>query len=187
VPLAQLPTREVTVVVRAQDDPAALAGTARAAVAALDPAEPLSRMFTMEALVTHYTAPYTTTSQFVLVFGLVTLVLAGVGVYGVIAYAFSQRTREIGIRMALGARRGDVAGLVLRQVRTLLLAGLVPGLLLAWGLGRALQGFLVGVTPTDWRVYLAICLLLAGVAVIAALEPARRATGVDPVKALRYE
>jgi putative ABC transport system permease protein len=187
VPLAQLPTREVTVVVRAQDDPAALAGTARAAVAALDPAEPLSRMFTMEALVTHYTAPYTTTSQFVLVFGLVTLVLAGVGVYGVIAYAFSQRTREIGIRMALGARRRDVARLVLRQLRTLLLAGLVPGLLLAWGLGRALQGFLVGVTPTDWRVYLAICLLLAGVAVIAALEPARRATGVDPVKALRYE
>jgi ABC-type antimicrobial peptide transport system permease subunit len=156
-------------------------------VAALDPAEPLSRVFTMNALITHFTAPFTTTSQFVLVFGLVTLVLAGVGVYGVISYAFSQRTREIGIRMALGARRGDVASLVLRQVRLLLVAGLAPGLLIAWGLGRALQAFLVGVTPTDWRVYVAMCLLLAAVAVVAALEPARRATGVDPVRALRYE
>jgi predicted permease len=187
VPLAQHPVREVTVVVRAQGDPAGLVGTARAAVAALDPAEPLSRVFTMDALVTHFTAPYTTTSGFVLVFGLVTLVLAAVGVYGVISYAFSQRTREIGIRMALGARRGDVARLVLGQVRLLLLAGLAPGLLLAWSLGRALQSFLVGVTPTDWRVYLAMCLLLAGVAVVAALEPARRATAIHPVDALRYE
>ena len=156
-------------------------------MAALDPAEPLSRVFTMNALITHFTAPFTTTSQFVLVFGLVTLVLAGVGVYGVISYAFSQRTREIGIRMALGARRGDVASLVLRQVRVLLVAGLAPGLLIAWSLGRAMQAFLVGVTPTDWRVYAAMCLLLAGVAVVAALEPARRATAVDPVRALRYE
>ena len=172
---------------RALGDPIALVGTARAAVAALDPAEPLSRVFTMGALVTHFTAPYTTTSRFVLVFGLVTLLLAGVGVYGVISYAFSQRTREIGIRMALGARRGDVAGLVLRQLRMLLLAGLVPGLVLAWGLGRALQTFLVGVTPTDWRVYVTMCLLLAGAALVAALEPARRATAIQPVDALRYE
>ncbi len=187
VPLAQQPTREVTVVVRAQDDPIALAGTARAAVAALDPAEPLSRVFTMDALVTHFTAPYTTTSRFVLVFGVVTLLLAGVGVYGVISYAFSQRTREIGIRMALGAGRGDVAGLVLRQLRALLLAGLVPGLVLAWGLGRALQTFLVGVTPTDWRVYVTMSVVLAGAALVAALEPARRATAIHPVDALRYE
>jgi putative ABC transport system permease protein len=156
-------------------------------VAAIDPGEPLSNVFTMEALVSHFTAPYTVTSRFVLVFAGVTLILAGVGVYGVISYAFSRRTREIGIRMALGARRGDVGSLVLRQVQRLLLAGLVPGLLVAWGLGRAMQAFLVGVTPTDWRVYLAMCLLLAGVAVVAALEPTRRATAVDPVSALRYE
>ena len=187
VPLAQRPTRAVTAVVRTQGDPHTLVGTARAAVAAIDPGEPLSNVYTMETLVSHFTAPYAVTSQFVLVFAAVTLILAGVGVYGVISYAFSRRTREIGIRMALGARRGDVGSLVLRQVRVLLLAGLVPGLLIAWGLGRAMQAFLVGVTPTDWRVYLAMCLLLAGVAVIAALEPARRATGVDPVKALRYE
>ena len=187
VPFAQHPVREVTVVVRAHSDPGALVGTARAAVAAINPAEPLSRVFTMDALVSHFTAPYTTTSRFVLVFGVVTLVLAGVGVYGVISYAFSRRTREIGIRMALGARRGDVAGLVLRQVRVLLLAGLAPGLLLAWILGRAMQAFLVGVTPTDWRVYLAMCVLLAGVAGVAALVPARRATAIHPVDALRYE
>jgi putative ABC transport system permease protein len=187
VPLAQHPTRAVTVVARTHGDPHALVGTARAAVAAIDPGEPLSNVFTMEALVSHFTAPYTVTSWFVLVFAAVTLILAGVGVYGVISYAFSRRTREIGIRMALGARRGDVGSLVLRQVQRLLLAGLVPGLLVAWGLGRAMQAFLVGVTPTDWRVYLAMCLLLAGVAVVAALEPTRRATAVDPVSALRYE
>jgi ABC-type lipoprotein release transport system permease subunit len=76
---------------------------------------------------------------------------------------------------------------VLRQLRMLLLAGLVPGLVLAWGLGRALQTFLVGVTPTDWRVYVTMCVLLAGAALVAALEPARRATAIQPVDALRYE
>jgi putative ABC transport system permease protein len=187
VPLAQQPVREATVVVRARSSPEALVGAARAAVASIDRAEPISRVFTMEALIGHFTAPYTITSEFVFVFGLLTLLLAGVGVYGVVSYAFSRRTREIGIRIALGARRADVTGLVLRHIRTLLVAGLVPGLLLAWGIGRAMLAFLVGVTATDWRVYLSMCLLLTAVAVLAALAPARRAAAVDPVSALRHE
>jgi putative ABC transport system permease protein len=115
------------------------------------------------------------------------LLLAGVGVYGVISYAFAQRTREIGIRMALGAQRADVVRLVLEQIRTFLLGGSLPGLLLAWLLGKALQAMLVGVTPTDWRLYLSMTLLLAIVAVVAAVVPARRAISVDPIEALRYE
>ena len=119
--------------------------------------------------------------------GVVTLLLAGVGVYGVISYTFAQRTREIGIRMALGARRTDVAGLVFKQIRSFMLAALVPGLLLAWALGHALQAMLVGVTPTDWRIYLTMSAVLTTVALLAAAVPVRRAIAIEPVTALRYE
>lgn len=104
-----------------------------------------------------------------------------------IAYTFAQRTREIGIRMALGSGRLDVAMLVLKQLRLFLLAALVPGLVLAWVLGHALEAMLVGVTPTQSSIYIAMSALLAAVAAVAALVPARRATAVDPVTALRYE
>ena len=184
---AQRPTRDMTIVVRASGDPASLVETVRGAVIALDPAEPLSSVFTMEALLGHVTAPHTITASFASVLGALTLLLAAVGVYGVISYAFAQRTREIGIRMALGARRIEVAALVMRQVRTLLLAGLVPGLALAWLLGQALKALLFGVAPTDWHVYVTMSMLLAAIAVLAALVPARRATAVDPIAALRDE
>ena len=184
---AQHPTRAMTFVVRAAGDPEALVETVRSAVAALDPAEPLSQVFTMQALIGHVTAPHTIVASFVAVLGGLTLLLAAVGVYGVISYTFAQRTREIGIRMALGARRIEVAALVMRQVRTLLLAGLVPGLAIAWLLGSALKALLFGVAPSDWRVYAAMSTLLAVIAVLAALVPARRATAVDPIAALRYE
>jgi putative ABC transport system permease protein len=187
VPLAQRPDRGATIVVRAADAPDALVETVRGAVAALDPAEPLSRVFTMDALIGHVTAPFITTANFVMFLGALTLLLAAVGVYGVVSYSFAQRTKEIGIRMALGARRIEVAALVMRQVRTLLLAGLVPGLILAWLLGQSLEALLFGVAATDWRVYAAMTLVLAAIAVLAALVPARRATAVDPIAALRYE
>jgi putative ABC transport system permease protein len=182
---AQRPARDMTVVVRASGDPASLVETVRGAVLALDPAEPLSRVFTMDALLGHVTAPYTITASFASFLGALTLLLAAVGVYGVISYAFAQRTREIGIRMALGARRSEVAALVMRQVRTLLLAGLVPGLTLAWLLGQAMKALLFGVAPTDWRVYAAMSTLLAAIAVLAAVVPVRRATSIDPIAALR--
>jgi ABC-type antimicrobial peptide transport system permease subunit len=133
------------------------------------------------------TAPFTSISTFVTFFGALTLLLAGVGVYGVISYSFAQRTREIGLRMALGASRVDVAALVLKQIRTLLLAGLVPGLALAWTLGHALEAILFHASPADWRVYVAMCALLTAVALLASLLPARRATAIDPITAPRYE
>ena len=187
VSIAQRPRRFMTVIVRTGGDADALSATVRAAVSALDPAEPISRMFTMERMVTFVTGPYQTISTFVTFFGALTLLLSAVGVYGVIAYTFAQRTREIGIRMALGARRLDVAGLVMRQLRMFLVAALVPGIVLAWVLGHALEAMLVGVTPTEASIYIAMSLLLAAVAAMAALVPAHRATAVDPATALRYE
>jgi putative ABC transport system permease protein len=187
VPFAQRPDRRMMVVVRAAEDPAALAGMVRSAVSAIDPGEPVSRVFTMQSLTHQITGPFETTAAFVAALGVVTLLLAGVGVYGVVSYTFAQRTREIGIRMALGARRGDVAGLVLKQVRTFILAALVPGVLLAWALGNALRGMLVGVTPTDWQTYVTMSALLTVVAVLAAAIPVRRAMAIEPVTALRHE
>ena len=187
LPFAQSPRRAATVVVRSSGAPDLLAASVRAAVAQLDPAEPVSDVATMESRIGRVTAPFRTISLFVTFFGAVTLLLAGIGVYGVVSYSFAQRTREVGIRMALGARRTDVAALVLNQVRTFLLAGVVPGLALAWLLGQAMKAILFGVTPTDWRVYAAMSLLLTMVALLAALVPARRATAIDPTVALRYE
>ena len=187
VPFSQRPNPRMMVVIRSSGDPEALASTIRAAVTAIDPAEPVSRIFTMESLIHLITGPFETTAAFVACFGAITLLLAGVGVYGVIAYAFAQRTREIGIRMALGARRADVAGLVLRQIRTFMLAALIPGLALAWIIGHALQAMLVGVTPTDWRIYTMMTLVLTAVGLLAAAVPVRRATAIDPVTALHYE
>ena len=153
MPFAQRPSREMTVIVRATGDAESLIATSRDVVATLDSAEPIARVFAMDALIGHVTTPFQTMSTFVSFFGAVTLLLAGVGVYGVVSYNFSQRTREIGLRMALGASRADVAALVLAQIRAFLLLGLAPGLGLAWVLGTAMKGMLVGVTPTDWRLY----------------------------------
>jgi len=156
-------------------------------VAAVDPAEPVSAIATMDELIRRVTGPYETIGTFVTVLGIITLLLAGVGVYGVVSYTFAQRTREIGIRMALGATRVDIAMLVLRQIRVLLGAAFVPGLGLAFALGHTLKAILFGVTPTDLRLYGAMALLLAAVAVLAASVPARRASRIDPMRALRYD
>jgi putative ABC transport system permease protein len=187
VPVAQNAHRLMTLVVRTTGDPESVSVTVRAAIAALDPAEPVSRTLSMDTLIGLVTKPFETISTFVTFFGVLTLLLAGVGVYGVVAYTFAQRTREIGIRMALGARRMDVAALVLKQLRLFLLAALLPGLGLAWGLGQALEALLVGVSPTEWPLYAAMSALLAAVAFLGALVPARRAIAIDPVTALRYE
>ena len=187
VPFAQMPNRQMVVAIRTPGDPESLLGTVHAAVAAVDPAEPVSRVYTMENLIHQVTGPFETLATFVAVLGGVTVLLAGIGVYGVVSYTFARRTREIGVRVALGARRSDVAALVLRQIRFFMSIAIVPGLALAWAIGYGLRAMLVGVTPTDWRIYVTMTLMLGLVAIVAAAVPLRRATSIDPVTALRHE
>jgi ABC-type antimicrobial peptide transport system permease subunit len=125
------------------------------------------------------------------VFGALAVVLAAIGLYGVVAYGTSRRTNEFGIRMALGAQRSDVRRLVLRQTIPLIVAGVAGGVVgavtLAHVLAAVISGMLYGVKPVDIAVFAASVLLLAGVALLAAVLPARRASRIDPMIALRYE
>jgi len=119
--------------------------------------------------------------------GLIALLLAALGIFGLVSYAVTRRTREIGIRMALGARTGDVLSLVTRQSFKLTFVGLACGLLLSVGLTRALAGILYGVSPTDAVVFAGVALLISAITLLACWLPARRATRVNPVEALRSE
>ena len=120
-------------------------------------------------------------------FGLLALVLASVGLYGVTAYSVERRTNEIGIRMALGAERGRILGLVLREGGKLTLIGVVIGIVAALGLTRLMRALLYGVSPTDPVTFVGVAILLMAVALMACYIPARRATRVDPAVALRHE
>jgi ABC-type antimicrobial peptide transport system permease subunit len=165
----------------------AFAAAVERAIHELNPNLPVSEVRTLRSSVEFASMRERIAGTFVGAFGLLALILAAVGIYGVIAYTTRQRTREIGIRMALGAQRVQVLGLVLSQGLRLTLIGLVLGLALSLALTRFLGSLLFGIAPTDALTFGGVALLLSAVALGACYIPARRATVVDPMVVLRYE
>ena len=177
----------MSLVVRSAGDPLALVPFLRQAVLDLDHDIPLDNVMTMEARVSASVAGPRFYALLLGAFALLALVLASVGLYGVLAYNVTQRRREIGVRMALGAERGTILRLVVRQGLVLTFVGVVLGVAGALGVTRFLKTLLFGVTPNDPGTYVAICALLVIVAGLACWVPARRAARVDPMAALRFE
>ncbi len=174
-------------VVRAHHDPVALVSAIREQIAQIDRDVPLANLQPLEALMTSQMAQPKLELWLLGSFATLAMLLAAIGIYGVMAYSVTQRTREIGIRMALGAARSDVLRLLLRQGLRLVAIGLGAGLLGALALTRVMQKLLFGVSTTDPVVFGVIAVLLAAIAMLASYLPARRATRVDPLEALRYE
>jgi predicted permease len=166
-------------VVRTSGDPGSVVPAIRAAVARLDPAQPISGVATMDAHIERALSHPRFISLLVGGFGLLALALASVGIYGVMAYAVAQRSREIAIRMALGARRGDVVAMVLSKAARLAGYGIATGILAAWLLSGALGGMLFGVSQTDLVTFIAVPVLLITVALAAGMIPALRASRID--------
>jgi predicted permease len=187
-PVAQIrATPALAIVVRTQGDPAALGSAVRGAIAEIDPNQPIYDMQTLDQLVAKSLGQRRFTLTLMLLFGVIALVLSAVGIYGVMAFAVSQRTQEIGIRMALGASAIDVLKLVLRNGMFLAVVGAVIGLAGAFAITRFMSSLLFGVSPTDVVTFGLVTAGLLLVALVACYLPARRATKVDPLIALRYE
>jgi putative ABC transport system permease protein len=174
-------------VVKTDVDPSSMAATVRKTVWEIDKDQPVSDIRTMEEILAESIARQRFSMLLLAIFAGVALVLAGVGIYGVMSYSVAQRTHEIGIRMALGAQTGAVLKLAVGYGMTLVIIGIVIGLITAFALTRLMSTLLFGVTATDPTTFTLISLLLIGVAAIASYIPARRATKVDPIIALRYE
>jgi putative ABC transport system permease protein len=188
VSFIQRPERRLNLVIRTEArDASQLTQAARAEVKAFDPNQIIWRAQTLEQLLGTSVAPRKFNMLLLGIFAGVALLLAAVGLYGVMSYSVSWRTQEIGIRMALGANRADVLRLVVRQGMTMTLIGLAVGLAGAFALSRVLRGMLYGVSPTDPLTFIGVSLVLLIVALLACLIPARRATHVDPIIALRTE
>jgi putative ABC transport system permease protein len=186
-PYEQAPSGTLTLVVRADRSPENLAPTMRAAVRAVEREQPVYNVLTMRQLLGRAVAPRRISMLLLNAFAVLALGLAAVGIYGVMAYGVAQRRREIGVRMALGAHRADVLRLVVGQGMALALAGVGVGLVAAFGLTRVLASLLYGVSRTDPRVFFGLSALLVAVALVACWLPARRASGLDPLAALRTE
>ncbi len=187
LPFAQFYVAQPQLVVRTTTDPHALIEPLRGAFASLDPNAAFLDARTLAEAMGPSVFVQRTGAAMLGVFGALALVMAAVGIYGVMAYVVSQRTRELGIRVALGAARGDIVALVIGQATRLLGVGLAAGAVAALGVGLALRSLLLGVRAYDLPTFAVVLVVLAGVALLASWLPARRAARVDPVVALKYE
>jgi putative ABC transport system permease protein len=187
VPFGQFPIFFQTVVLRTTGDPLSLVGAARSEVLAVNADQAISNVHTMEELLSNSIAQRRFNMLLLSIFAAIALVLSAVGIYGVMSYSVAQRTHELGVRMALGAQTSHVVALVVKQGMTPALVGVGIGLAASFGLTRILASLLYGVSTTDTLTFSLIALLLASVALLACYLPARRATKVDPMVALRYE
>ena len=177
----------MTLAIRSSVDSEALVNSVRSTVRSIDLAVPVYDVSTIEQAVAADTAPRRFAMLLQVVFALLAMSLAAVGLYGVLSYTVAQRTAEMGVRMALGAERLQVQRMILRQGMGIVAVALAIGVAGALAAGRLLRALLFEVSPSDPAVYAAVVLLLLGVAFLACWLPARRASGVDPVVALRAE
>ena len=183
----QAPPYYTTIAVRTPGDPLQFISAVRSQIVAVDPNLPLYNIKPMDRLITESIVGIAYVAAMMAVLGVIALVLASVGVFGVMSYSVSERAHEIGIRMSLGAQTSDILRMVLRSGMTLTVLGLAIGLPIAFALARALAALLFGVEATDPFSFIGLPLLLAAVAALACYLPARRAAHLDPLKALRYE
>jgi len=182
-----MPYSTMTLVVRSAATPAALVAAVRAKIAEVDPTLPISGVLSMDNVIASSVAQPRLIMQLVGAFAAFALLLAAIGMYGVMAYSVSQRKQEIGIRMSLGAGRREILQPIVRQGMTLALAGVIIGVVASLALTRLLTGLLFGVRATDPSIFAAAAAVLVMCAFLACYVPARRATRVDPISVLRSE
>ena len=187
VPFAQMPMNGTTVMVRTSSEPLGIVGAVRSEVLAIDQNQPIYEVKSLSQRVDEVSALSRSLMLLFSAFALLALVLGAVGIYGIVSYSVTQRTHEIGIRMALGARAANVLSLIMKNGVTLVLTGIVIGIAAALALTRFLTTLLFGVTPTDSGTFVAVSLVFFVIAIVASLVPALRATRVDPIVALRNE
>jgi putative ABC transport system permease protein len=187
VPSWNLPAASMTLIVRAKASPESLIGSMRQAVQSIDPDQPIRRPQTLQAAIAKTVAPLRFVALLLALFAGLAFMLAIIGIYGVMSYAVAQRTQEIGVRMALGARYSDVFKLVMGHAMILTLAGIALGLACAMALTRLMTSLLFEVKPTDTTTFALVSISLTISAMVACYVPARRAAKVDPLVALRYE
>jgi putative ABC transport system permease protein len=183
----QAPTSNMELLVKSSSDPVALTGSIRNAVASIDRDQPVFGIVSMNQLMRDWTSTRRITLVLLAMFSGLALILAAIGIYGVISYGVALRTQEIGIRMALGAQKRDVLGMVMKQGAKLALIGVVIGVIAALALTRLLSSMLFSVSASDPIVFICVPVLLILVTLVACYIPAMRAMRVDPMVALRYE